>query len=95
MYRETSVTLLTWMVTFPKRIYEDKLFEQQSSKADQNTMEHFGGSHWSDERNSRVILISTALVRLMRWRDRNALPLTAAAGVLIGALLCWVVMQII
>ena len=36
---------------------------------------------------------ASALVRLMRWRARNALPLTAALGVLVGALLCWVLMQ--
>lgn len=38
---------------------------------------------------------ASALVRLMRWRDRNALPLTAGLGVIVGILLCWAVMQII
>lgn len=34
---------------------------------------------------------ASALVRLMRWRDRHALPLTAALGFLAGVLLCWAV----
>ncbi|MBX2851994.1 MAG: serine/threonine protein kinase [Phycisphaeraceae bacterium] len=36
---------------------------------------------------------ASALVRLVRWRDRHALPLTAALGVLVGVLLCWAVLK--
>lgn len=36
---------------------------------------------------------ASALVRLMRWRDRHALPLTAALGVVAGVVLCWLVMR--
>lgn len=38
---------------------------------------------------------ASALVRLMRWRDRNALPLTAGLGILMGIVLCWLVMQLV
>lgn len=46
-------------------------------------------------RTARPISVyrASTLVRLMRWRDRNALPLTAVLGVLSGILLCWVVMR--
>ncbi|MFK7790743.1 MAG: serine/threonine protein kinase [Phycisphaeraceae bacterium] len=48
-------------------------------------------------RTARPISVyrATALVRLMRWRDRNALPLTAALGLLAGIVLCWVVLQMV
>lgn len=36
---------------------------------------------------------ASALVRLMRWRDRNALPLTAALGFLAGVVLCWAALR--
>ncbi|MGB0766853.1 MAG: serine/threonine-protein kinase [Phycisphaeraceae bacterium] len=35
---------------------------------------------------------ASALMRLMRWRDRHALPLTAALAALAGAVLCWLVL---
>lgn len=46
-------------------------------------------------RTARPISVyrASALVRLMRWRDRNALPLAAALGVLVGVVLCWAAMQ--
>jgi len=34
-----------------------------------------------------------ALIRLMQWRTRNALPLTAAVAAVVGAGLCWLVIQ--
>jgi serine/threonine-protein kinase len=38
---------------------------------------------------------ASALVRLMRWRDRNALPLTAALGFFAGLALCWAAMKVL
>ncbi|MEO0474608.1 MAG: serine/threonine-protein kinase [Planctomycetota bacterium] len=38
---------------------------------------------------------ASALVKLMRWRDRNALPLTAMLGIMVGIVLCWLVMQLV
>jgi len=36
-----------------------------------------------------------ALVRLIRWRNRNALPLTALVAAIVGAALCWLVLSVI
>lgn len=46
-------------------------------------------------RTARPISVyrASALVRLMRWRDRHALPVTAALGFLAGAAVCWAVMR--
>ena len=37
---------------------------------------------------------ASALVRLIRWRDRNALPLTAALGITVGIVLCWLALRV-
>jgi serine/threonine-protein kinase len=36
----------------------------------------------------------STLARLLRWRDRHALPLTAAVGVLAGAAVCWALLRL-
>lgn len=36
-----------------------------------------------------------ALVRLMRWRDRNTLPLAVSLGFLAGVVLCWVLLRLL
>lgn len=48
-------------------------------------------------RTGSVISVYRAglLVRLIRWRDRNALPVTAALGLAAGFVLCWLVLRVI
>ena len=48
-------------------------------------------------RDARPVSVyrARALVRLMRWLDRNALPLTAGVSAALGALVCWLVVNVV